>query len=522
MKYIIYNRSIYLITLTLLSVVMVSNISTAENSLNYLVVSGQVTNSEYGNPVEGHLVYIKSDSTYNGFNGYSNSVYTDIEGYYYDTIRISENKGSFEVYTHDHFGTKIDTTVHFRFLEKSNSMLIADFNIFLPHQPEELQATFKYVRDINGNRNDFNFFDQTTNNNIVSWYWEFGDGNTSTLQNPNHTYLSYGLFKVSLTVTAFIGNYTSTSTITKQLYISVIEFHHMGGHVFSEYFPIDMGYAYLYYIDSNKRYIPIDTMAFDTLGYYYFYQIPVGNYIVKAEPMYQSGFYGKLLPTYFGKTLYWEEAEIIPIISTSWEYNINLEHVESYSSGNGNINGNVEYVGPDKYLNGYSAKGVNLHLFDENDNLITCRYSDDYGDFSFDYIELNTYWIYPEVTGIPSNRTRVELTPETPTVSNIEINLLHSSISSIINESAENEIVGLPFPNPSAGKLSIPVTIDGSSIISYEIYNILGDFIESENINSGVTNGVYNISTKNLDNGTYIIRTIVDDQIFNRVFILLK
>ncbi|MFN8395263.1 MAG: PKD domain-containing protein [Bacteroidia bacterium] len=39
---------------------------------------------------------------------------------------------------------------------------------------------------------------------IVSWLWDFGDGNTSTLQNPTHQYLP-GSWTVSLTVTDAVG-----------------------------------------------------------------------------------------------------------------------------------------------------------------------------------------------------------------------------------------------------------------------------------------------------------------------------
>lgn len=38
------------------------------------------------------------------------------------------------------------------------------------------------------------------------WLWDFGDGQTSTLQNPEHTYASDGPFTVSLTVTNCAGN----------------------------------------------------------------------------------------------------------------------------------------------------------------------------------------------------------------------------------------------------------------------------------------------------------------------------
>ncbi len=47
------------------------------------------------------------------------------------------------------------------------------------------------------------FTDQSTDSDgsIASWSWDFGDGDTSTAQNPSHTYASGGTYTVSLTVT---------------------------------------------------------------------------------------------------------------------------------------------------------------------------------------------------------------------------------------------------------------------------------------------------------------------------------
>ncbi|MFC1717912.1 PKD domain-containing protein [Candidatus Poribacteria bacterium] len=54
-----------------------------------------------------------------------------------------------------------------------------------------------------------NFMDESTGE-IVEWSWEFGDGETSTQQNPSHTYLSDGTYTVSLTVTGPGGPDTRT------------------------------------------------------------------------------------------------------------------------------------------------------------------------------------------------------------------------------------------------------------------------------------------------------------------------
>lgn len=66
------------------------------------------------------------------------------------------------------------------------------------------------------------FTDSSTDpdGSIVSWLWDFGDGNTSNAQNPSHTYASGGSYSVNLAVTDNDGNtgsanqYVAVSTST--------------------------------------------------------------------------------------------------------------------------------------------------------------------------------------------------------------------------------------------------------------------------------------------------------------------
>ncbi|NQU49115.1 MAG: PKD domain-containing protein [Planctomycetes bacterium] len=52
---------------------------------------------------------------------------------------------------------------------------------------------------------DVSFTDASTGS-PTSWAWDFGDGTTSTQQNPSHTYTAVGTHTVSLTVTNAYGN----------------------------------------------------------------------------------------------------------------------------------------------------------------------------------------------------------------------------------------------------------------------------------------------------------------------------
>lgn len=60
------------------------------------------------------------------------------------------------------------------------------------------------------------FTDQSTGN-ITGWLWNFGDGTTSNLQNPTHTYQKAGNYTVRLTV----SNSDGKDTTTKTKYITV-------------------------------------------------------------------------------------------------------------------------------------------------------------------------------------------------------------------------------------------------------------------------------------------------------------
>ncbi len=54
---------------------------------------------------------------------------------------------------------------------------------------------------------------------VKFWNWDFGDGNTSTDENPNHTYSVPGLFTIVL-VASNCGDYPDTISINHAVHIS--------------------------------------------------------------------------------------------------------------------------------------------------------------------------------------------------------------------------------------------------------------------------------------------------------------
>jgi PKD repeat protein len=60
-------------------------------------------------------------------------------------------------------------------------------------------------------------FTDLSSDNPTAWAWDFGDGGTSAIQNPTHTFTSPGPYTVSLTVTTSVGG----GTVVKTDYINV-------------------------------------------------------------------------------------------------------------------------------------------------------------------------------------------------------------------------------------------------------------------------------------------------------------
>ena len=64
-------------------------------------------------------------------------------------------------------------------------------------------------------------FNDLSSSNINSWIWDFGDGNTSTQQNPTNVYLNSGTYSITLSVTN--ANGTDTYSITNYISVSILD-----------------------------------------------------------------------------------------------------------------------------------------------------------------------------------------------------------------------------------------------------------------------------------------------------------
>jgi len=362
--------------------------SQTNNGKNTIYLIGQITNSTNGAPIKSQEVLVYSDSTYNPNFIYHNKLYTDSEGYYYDTIGTDLSKGGLLVYTNDYLGNYHDTIVYFRFTWSDENVLFPNF--VLPIEPPSItyQANFYYLRNPSGqNNSEYKFYDLTNSEDIISWEWNFGDGNFSDEQNPLYEYAETGIYRVKLTTLIQPTPYSIPyeTMMIKIINVTVKNYFSFGGHVKAGYFPIDMGEAFLYKINDENLEL-IDTAFFsEEYGHYLFYQVIEGQYIVKADLHPESELFNQFMTTYYSNKPLWTEADTVFHYSDFWDYDINLIPVAQTYAGPGLASGKIMYG---TELKNIPATNVEILLFNENNEPMICCHSNDNGEFDFCDLEL--------------------------------------------------------------------------------------------------------------------------------------
>lgn len=168
------------------------------DTISYSITSPNIySNQEYGSRWEVEVV------TSSGAGGLTDTM-TQKAGSQDYTLFLSADDG---------FETKVvtvtflvrdilsgcDTTMERQFYV--NQSLTADFVAFSACQYQKVP---------------FSDVSSTTQGSVTEWVWDFGDGNTSKVQNPDHIYLKDGSFNIKLTAS---GDSSCPSTISKSLTI---------------------------------------------------------------------------------------------------------------------------------------------------------------------------------------------------------------------------------------------------------------------------------------------------------------
>lgn len=170
-------------------------------------VSGFVEDIETNEPIGGQMVHIMTDSVPSNFF-YYNTVLTDESGFFEDSFEVPSGvSGDLFVSTAGCQGSMLIEQVAYS--ENSTDFTFTFLSCSDPGGGgEDCEAMFYYYPEENS-QYTIQFMDASSGY-PDSWSWDFGDGNSSTEQNPIHAYNDEGEYNVNLTISSDSLDCTST------------------------------------------------------------------------------------------------------------------------------------------------------------------------------------------------------------------------------------------------------------------------------------------------------------------------
>jgi len=180
---------------TILLICLIFITSLFVNAQNILYVSGYVFDIETNEPIVDQTVFVEAfaDSTI-GFY-YSNMMITNSDGYYNDEINIGDIiEGEVKLSTYD---CNNSLQLYETTFSLNNLNITYDFYICYNQNNPDCEAFYIYIQA--PGMNGIQFLDQSWGG-PTSWTWDFGDGTTSSEQNPIHEFEEAGEYEVCLSI----------------------------------------------------------------------------------------------------------------------------------------------------------------------------------------------------------------------------------------------------------------------------------------------------------------------------------
>ncbi len=170
--------------------------------------------------------------------------------------------------------------------------------------------------------NCFGFNDISVNSgNVISWYWDFGDGNSSSLETPEHFYQDSGYYNVCLTIQTIDS---CVSTYCENVYAAYnLTTYSISGNIFADSILVTNGTVELYNSNLPVSHPPYYSEII-TGGYYNFPAVASGSYKLLAIP--EAPYSDTYSPTYFGNAIDYNNAYSLSVIADLFSVDVYLQN----------------------------------------------------------------------------------------------------------------------------------------------------------------------------------------------------
>ncbi|MBN1199534.1 MAG: PKD domain-containing protein [Bacteroidales bacterium] len=384
------------------------------------------------------------------------------------------------------------------------------------------EASFTYIQD-QGDHLIVNFTNTSTGD-ITDFFWDFGDGSSVHGEDPSHAFPSPGIYTVCLTVSNNDTLNPCLDSTCQEVRVDVLPQYDIGGLLFAGDYPInnplntgDTAFAYLYRFEEANL-VPVDSIYFDTLGYFWFTGVTEGKYFIKTGLMESSSRFTQFLPSYHGDCLQWTDADTLFVDQNFYNVQIRMVQGKPMPEGTGSIQGILKI----EHTNGGTTplEQGQLVLADAAGIPYFCSFSGSEGAFQFNQIPQGEYKIFSEYTGRFSQTIDLVLDEQTPNADSLELKI-YAAVQGVDEMPASDAVTVLLFPNPVLSLLKIQISLKHPEEVELILYDHLGQQIKNtgwrfpagkfqQEIDlTDLPPAIYLISIQDINSGWRISRKIV-------------
>jgi PKD repeat protein len=390
----------------------------------------------------------------------------------------------------------------------------------------EIQADFTFVLDTVSGLSRNYYFNDLSAWQPQEWLWDFGDGNSSTQQNPVYQFTESGPYNVCLHVTKYFPNGGNISD-DQCKEVTVPDYFDIGGLAFIGNTPInnpastgDTGIAYLYR-KFEQTIVAVDTNYFYEYGYYWFSDVREGNHLVKVALTENSEHFNSFAPAYYEQQLYWGEAEILQVQDSNVYYaNVNLPELPGTNAGIGAITGNIVDL-PNPSMSDF-VYDQPVFLYSSSDELLAYQRSNFMGSFAFENLAFGTYKMVTDVTGFYSLPITVVIDQSNPVYNNALLEIYESTPNEIPEQIFNPFRSGQVYPNPVSDQINIDVDVYQEMNLITEVYNLIGQKVFTGEFNLQPGSNTVSLSTQQMEAGMYFIIIQTDTKQFSQSYKFLR
>ena len=344
-----------------------------------------------------------------------------------------------------------------------------------------------------------------TNNSTagLTYLWSFGDGNTSNISNPSHTYAQPGVYQVCLTVIDSMLFCIDVECETVKVGLGWAG--SLFGTVYTGQSTASAGLAYLIVHDTvSQKLTAIDTVRFGRSGTYVFNNVAPGNYLVKAQLLRHDPSYRKYLPTYYGDSLLWSSATTITAPNSA---SLDINMVRGKNRGGPGFVGGLIAQGAG-FVGGTGVNEFPVYLIDHAGEPMLSAISDSSGNYDFEDLDYGTYQVVIDFPGAAPVYRTIVISPSVVQVVNVDFTVNSQGVVTSTQTPLSSQELNI-YPVPASTDLNIVLP---SQLTNVEVVllNSLGQEVQSRFISRSISGESIRFNIADMAAGVYFVKVKAD------------